>query len=307
MTNVPTDLLRTLVAVVELRSYTRAATSLGITQPAVSAQIKRLQILLGKELFARGTHGLGLTPHGQLVLEQARQLLSLNDEIVAAGRRSLPTEEVVRIGTPSDFVASVLPETLASFRERHPNVRFIVRSDFSAPLVRQLYGGEIDILFHLTLNRSRDARHCQEQEVVWVRGKSSVRLDLAQPIPLVANSNASIYNQLAVNTLRNAGLDCEQVFTGPSMHSRRNAVAAGLGVMLFTRRRANAVGLTPWDDGPLPKPKPLYSSVHVREGSARELYEQLADEMAAVIHGPPDRQAQMYSALDRLRRASSAA
>jgi DNA-binding transcriptional LysR family regulator len=272
----------------------------------VSAQIKRLQILLGKELFARGTHGLGLTPHGELVLGQARRLLSLNDEIVAAGRRPLPSE-VVRIGTPSDFVASVLPEMLVSFRERHPNVRFIVRSDFPDPLVRQLYAGELDVLFHLTPNRPRDARHCQEQEVVWVRGSSPMRLDLSRPIPLVANANASVYNQLQLNTLRAAGLDCEQVFTGPSMHSRRNAVAAGLGVMLFTRRRASAVGLTPWDDGPLPKPKPLYSCVYVRESSARDLYGQLADEMTAVIHGPPDRQGQMYSALDRLRRTNSAA
>ena len=41
MTNIPTELLRTLVAVVDLRSFTKAAQSLGVTQPAVSAQIKR--------------------------------------------------------------------------------------------------------------------------------------------------------------------------------------------------------------------------------------------------------------------------
>jgi DNA-binding transcriptional LysR family regulator len=47
MTNIPTELLRTFVAVVDMRSFTRAAQSLGITQPAVSAQVKRLQQLLG--------------------------------------------------------------------------------------------------------------------------------------------------------------------------------------------------------------------------------------------------------------------
>src|SRR5580700_8289273 len=51
MTNIPTDLLRTLVAVVDLRSFTKAAHSLGVTQPAVSTQIKRLQYLLRTELL----------------------------------------------------------------------------------------------------------------------------------------------------------------------------------------------------------------------------------------------------------------
>jgi len=49
MINIPTELLRTFVAVVDLRSFTKAAQSLGITQPAVSAQVKRLQQLLGGE------------------------------------------------------------------------------------------------------------------------------------------------------------------------------------------------------------------------------------------------------------------
>ncbi len=53
MTNIPTELLRTLVAVVDLRSFTKAAQSLGVTQPAVSAQIKRLQGLLAPTCSTR--------------------------------------------------------------------------------------------------------------------------------------------------------------------------------------------------------------------------------------------------------------
>ena len=95
MTNIPTDLLRTFVLVVELRSFTRAAKAQGMTQPAVSAQIRRLQFLLGVELFDKSAPGVSLTPLGQNVIELARRLLSVNDHIVQMaspefGRRACP-------------------------------------------------------------------------------------------------------------------------------------------------------------------------------------------------------------------------
>ena len=65
MINVPTDLLRTFIAVTDLRSFTRAAQALGVTQPAVSAQIKRLQMLLGAELFDKSAPGVTLTAQGR--------------------------------------------------------------------------------------------------------------------------------------------------------------------------------------------------------------------------------------------------
>ena len=76
MTNIPTELLRTLIAVVDVRSFTRAAQSLGVTQPAVSAQIKRLQMMLGGDLFDKSAPGVTLTPKGESVVNYARRLLS---------------------------------------------------------------------------------------------------------------------------------------------------------------------------------------------------------------------------------------
>ena len=69
MTNIPTDLLRTFVLVVEQRSFTRAAKAQGMTQPAISAQIRRLQSLLGIELFDKSAPGVALTPMGRHVIE----------------------------------------------------------------------------------------------------------------------------------------------------------------------------------------------------------------------------------------------
>src|SRR5690242_7263425 len=108
MTNIPTDLLRTLVAVADLRSFTKAATSLGVTQPAVSAQIKRLQSLLASELFDRSTPGIMLTPQGERIVAYARRMLSINDQIVEIGGENLAPERIIRVGAPGDFVASVV-------------------------------------------------------------------------------------------------------------------------------------------------------------------------------------------------------
>jgi DNA-binding transcriptional LysR family regulator len=305
MTNIPTDLLRTLVAVVDLRSYTKAANSLGITQPAVSAQIKRLQQLIGADLFERSGQGVALTPRGERVAARARRLLSLNDEIVGLGGATARSELTVRIGTPSEFVASAMPSVLGPFRSAHPDIRFTIRSDSYEPLLRQLHMGEIDLLFGLSPVRPHDARHCEAQEMVWVRGDSEAEIGHGRPVPLVSSGEPCVYHRHAVKTLRAAGLDYEQVFIGPTIRSLANAIASGLGYLAVTRRLAVAAGMTVWENGPLPKPAPLHGAVYVREGGARDVYEQLADQVAAVIHGPLEVYARKVGSWSR--KASSAA
>src|SRR5689334_10917779 len=66
------------------RSFTRAAALVGRTQSAVSMQLKRLEEILGQEVFQRSKGGsVELTPHGHYLLARARQILSLNDEVLA--------------------------------------------------------------------------------------------------------------------------------------------------------------------------------------------------------------------------------
>src|SRR5512140_1467181 len=102
MINIPTELLRTLIAVVDLRSFTKAAQSLGVTQPAVSAQIKRLQGLLGSELLDKRAPGVSLTPKGEIVVNEARRMLSINDRLVQLAGPE-PAKRTLRVGMPSDF------------------------------------------------------------------------------------------------------------------------------------------------------------------------------------------------------------
>jgi DNA-binding transcriptional LysR family regulator len=306
ITNIPTDLLRSLVAVVDLRSFTKAAASLRVTQPAVSAQIKRLQFLLGGELFDRSTQGVSLTPHGEKVVNYARRLLSINDQIVHIGEAGPRPELVIRVGTPSDYVASLLPGILARFRTRWPDVRFIVRTDNFEPLVRELRNGDLDILVGLSMQPASDARHSWVQEAVWVCGPDT-KLDLNRPVPLVSYGEASVYHQVAVAALKAAGLDWEDVFTAPSMHSLNRAVVAGLGVMALTYLRAHDFGLRVWEDTPLPKLPDLHGGVYIREGGSRAAYEQLGDEIAMVINEARANAKNVQAVSDQPLEAGSAA
>ena len=74
----------------------------------------------------------------------------------------------------------------------------------------------------------------------------------------------------------------------PEAVIRSIAVTAGLGVMAISRRRATGAGMTIWEDTPLPKLPDLYSGIYIREGGARAIYEQLADEIAAAFFDPAD-------------------
>src|SRR3954466_9608 len=119
MTNVPTDLLRTLIAVVDLRSFTRAAQLHGVTQPAVSAQIKRLQTLLGGELFDKSAPGVSLTTKGELVVNYARRLLALNDQMLDVTARGNVAARA-RIGLATDYFEGQALRAISDFCAAHP-------------------------------------------------------------------------------------------------------------------------------------------------------------------------------------------
>jgi DNA-binding transcriptional LysR family regulator len=281
MTNIPTDLLRTFVSVVELRSFTRAAKAQGMTQPAVSAQIRRLQFLLGVELFDKSAPGVSLTPIGQNVIESARRLLSVNDHIVQMASPG-STAQLVRLGVSKDCMGDELAEILAATRARWPHLRLTVLGSGQRRMLQQLEQDQIDIVVAFVLDKSEfGARHLWTEELAWVRGKNAI-VDLKVPVPLVSYGDRCLCHSIAMATLEKAGLRGELVFRANTAEALRSAVAANIGVMLLPRNRLPA-GLQSWDDGPLPPPPAVYGGVFMREGAVNETLEQLADLFADIL------------------------
>ncbi|HEU4659825.1 MAG TPA: LysR family transcriptional regulator [Pseudolabrys sp.] len=282
MTNIPTDLLRTLVAVADLRSFTKAAISLGVTQPAVSAQIKRLQGLLGSDLFDRSVTGVAFTPQGEKIVAYARRLLSINDQIIEIGEENLNSDKTIRVGAPGDIVASVVSTIVARFRAQHPRVRFVVRLGAYEQFLNDLRQGDLDLIVGLSMTEPVDARHYWPEEMCWTRGERT-KIDIEKPVPLVSYGEKSLNRSVAVAALVRAGLQYEDSFLCPSFLGLSGAVAAGLGVMPLVRRRVAAFGLLPWDDGPLPKLDDIYCGIYVRESAGEALPHELADAIASLL------------------------
>jgi DNA-binding transcriptional LysR family regulator len=287
MLNIPTDLLRTLVAVVEMRSFTKAAHSLGVTQPAVSAQIKRLQYLLGYEVLDKSAPGVSLTPRGEVVVNNARRLLSINDEILHLTSGHMP-EQTIRFGIPVDYAGSRIPAALSRFRERWPDIGYTIGSAPVEEMLRDLRQGVLDIVLALfTEKPTIEARHIWRQDLVWVHS-DAVKLDRDGPVPLVSYGGESTCHRAAVAALHGAGLDCNFVFTSQSNVSLLAAVAAGFGVMAVPRGRALRNNLLIWEDTPLPKLPDLHCALVVREGGGRTAIEELADYLKDQIRMEPN-------------------
>ena len=281
MTNIPTDLLRTFVSVVELRSFTRAAKAQGMTQPAVSAQIRRLQFLLGVELFDKSAPGVSLTPVGQNVIESARRLLSVNDHIVQIATPDSPAE-LVRIGLRKDCMGDELTELLSATRSRWPQLRLTILGAGQRRMLQQLKQDQVDIVMALVPDTSEfEARHLWTEELAWVRGKNTV-IDLNLPIPLIAYGDRCLCHRVAMTALENAGLRGELAFRANTMEALCSAVVANAGVMLLPRTRVPDT-LQTWDDGPLPPAPSVYGGVFLREDAANESLEQLADLFAQTL------------------------
>ncbi len=145
MQSLDPDLLRAFVLIADGASFTAAAGRLGRTQSAVSMQVKRLEEALGHKVLSRGRGGtVELTPHGRYLLARARQILSLNDEVLAPFRAPRIAGHV-RLGTPDDYALSYLPPILKRFAETHPAVQVDVACSPSEALMRAIKAGELDL------------------------------------------------------------------------------------------------------------------------------------------------------------------
>ena len=248
--NIPTDIIRTVVAVAETGSLTRAAKKLGISQPAVTSQIKRIEEIVGGALFAKSSNGSTLTAFGRMFLEQARRMLDANDHILQlSGMANRP--QPVRLGISSmfmqDFIDSELSRSLTNIT---------VQIEGCLGVAKSMVESHIDIaclldnpqftpdLFDLVIGE------CVE-EFAWVRAPHFV-MPPGKPIPILVGPR----DEFMMTALTRHGLAYNVVLNTREYTAKLLAAATGMGITAMPRRLLPP-NLVAADDDYLPKLPPI--------------------------------------------------
>ncbi len=140
--------LRYFLAVAETLHFSRAAKRLGMAQPPLSQQIKRLETLLGHALFERTTRGVTLTRAGQLLAERARSTMEkVEDDLAQVRRLGRGEEGTLTVGFSGSVMFTELPAAIESYRRAFPKVELRLREMVTAEQIAALGEGRIDLSF----------------------------------------------------------------------------------------------------------------------------------------------------------------
>lgn len=234
--------LRCFLAVAEQRHFTRAARELGVAQPSVSAQVRRLEAELGSELFHRMKGNLTLTAAGEALLPHARRILA---DVDAASLEMREAGRVVRgrlaIGATPSLAATLVPPVLARFHGAYPGVDLVLREAGSGDLVRALEDGALDVALVILPVRQEilEARPLLREELVvalapshpLARRRTLAVADL-RDVPLVMFREGYDLRSATEAACRAAGFAPTLAVEGGEMDGVLRLTAAGLGAAI---------------------------------------------------------------------------
>ncbi|WP_424814031.1 LysR substrate-binding domain-containing protein [Roseococcus sp. YIM B11640] len=228
------ELLRSFVLIAEGESVTRTAERVGRTQSAVSMQMRRLEEVLGEPLLRRGARGLEPTYKGVWLLERARTLLALNEEIIATFRAA-PLTGQVRLGTPDDYALQWLPGILARFGKTHPGMEVDVLCMSSEELVQRLSHGHLDMAL-LTEGHGRSGDEVWRGPLRWV-GPQGGLLHKRDPLPLATAHPGCTWRRAALEALGRNGRRVRVTYNSTTQSGCFAVAMAGLAITISTPTR----------------------------------------------------------------------
>ena len=166
--------LEYFVRVAELGSFTRAAIELDVAQPALSRQVRLLEVELRQALLVRNGRGAVPTEAGKLLLDHGRGILyQVQRAREDLGRLRGGLSGHVAVGLPSSVARVLTVPLMRAFRESLPEARLSISEGLSGSLQEALVGGRLDIvvLYNAQASRELDLAPLLEEELLLVRAR----------------------------------------------------------------------------------------------------------------------------------------
>jgi DNA-binding transcriptional LysR family regulator len=245
--------LAAFCAVVERASFSQAAEQLGVTQPAVSLQIRSLEKRLGVQLLDRSGRRVEPTDAGRRLYRGALRLLAQEEQLLAELGDEAEGELTGRLelGASTGPGGTVLPVVLLEFQERHPQVRVALAVSDTQRIVEQVGRRELELGVVGAARRHRGVvfePFFRDEVVLAVpRGHRfadrAVTLDELRGEPLVLMQEGAGVRQVIDDELRALGVRLRDLDVRAELglqESARSAVLAGFGVTFISRSAIDA-------------------------------------------------------------------
>ena len=225
------DLLKTLVAIAETGNFSSAAEVVLRTPSAISMQVKKIEELVERPVFVRDSRSVSLTADGELLLEHARRVLALNNEMVS--RFVAPNVQgEVRMGAGDDFAERMLPAVLRRFAETHPSVIVEVVMQNTNELIEMTKSGQIDlsiVVCNAGYACDDDAEILLTENLVWAAVKGGIVAE-QNPLPISVWEEGCAWREAGLQSLEKSGRDYRIAFRSAYIAGQKAAVLSDLAV-----------------------------------------------------------------------------
>jgi DNA-binding transcriptional LysR family regulator len=235
--------VRSFLTIARVKSFTRAAMILNVTQPALTMQIRRLEEALGVTLFDRDTRSVELTRVGRDLLPAFERTLQDFDTALASAQDiASQARGVVRLAALPSVAAGVLPDAILRFRDKRPNVVFDLKDVIAGQVLSLVQSEEVDFGVMGGTVKALDVETVFEAldrlHVVYPKGHRIGRLKTITPASLAEFPLVLTRRDTSVRAIVDAGFNaaglmpsviCEAIY----MMTAVGMVRAGLGVTIL--------------------------------------------------------------------------
>lgn len=241
--------VRALIAVAEYGNFSEAALQLDVTQSTVSHAIATLEDELGVVLFHRGRHGAQLTPVGDRIVQDARKIQAMLENMMSAADHERGLKGgTVRIASFRSIATHVIPEVIARLHQVHPAIQIsIIEVDEIYQLKQALSQGQVDLcVAEMLCGNEFETIHILDDDYIALLppqyGLRDAQLSIEDlyKYPLISSSHDSCSIRIR-DRLKELDRELQVAYRIRHDSSMASMVQQGLGIALMTELSAKPV------------------------------------------------------------------